>query len=266
VAVCSASRDAVLDQLVLSAEQRWGYKALVRLSASPTASDIPVISTGFPDFDSSLGIGGIPRGRITQLFGSPSSGKATLAVKLLAMSQVNNGLAVYIDLGRSFDPVYAAGLGVDLDRLLVVRPDNMAAALKITVSLVCSKEPDLIVFDSANFAVERPKNVPENVIRSRSWLMSKALRSLAGLVDKSNMALIFVDEIPAGNVSKEDQSDLAMRFYSSIRVSVSRGNWLFTGADVVGWTAKTLVVKNKLAAPLGTANLRIVYENRLYAA
>jgi recombination protein RecA len=126
VAVCSASREAVLDQLVLSAEQRWGYKALTRLSSAPTASDIPVITTGFPEFDSALGVGGIPRSRITQLFGSPSSGKATLAIRLLSMSQINDGLAVYIDLGRSFDPVYASGLGVDLDRLLIVRPDNMA--------------------------------------------------------------------------------------------------------------------------------------------
>ncbi|MCL5257221.1 MAG: DNA recombination/repair protein RecA [Chloroflexi bacterium] len=273
-------RSILLDQLILSAEQRWGYKALVRLSPSSTVSCVPVIPTGFSSFDSVLGIGGIPRGRISEIFGARSSGKTTLVMKLIAMGQLNGGVAAYIDLLHTFDPVYATQLGIDLGHLLVARPNNLAEALRIATSLSCSKDVALIIFDyttssSGNSKEENahlPK-VPDSPIKGsqphqeiRSHLMSTGLRNLLSLIDKSGAALVFINDLCSINGKEESTGGLAMKFYSSVRVNVSRKDWIRCRADIAGWVARVTVVKNKLAPPFGATELEIIHENRLRAA
>lgn len=276
-----ADRSSILDQLILSTEQRWGYKALVRLSPSSTVPRVPVIPTGFPDFDSALGIGGIPRGRISEIFGTRSSGKTTMVMSLMTISQLNGGVAAYIDLSHTFDPVYATQLGIDLGHLLIARPNGLAEALKVALSLSCSKDVALIVFDctmssggslqegrthllkSSGPPVRSSRPHPRSI---RSQLMSIGLRNLVGLIGKSNTTLVFVNDLLRIDGKEESTGGLAMKFYSSVRVNVSRKDWVRCGMDIAGWLARVTVIKNKLAPPFGAAELEIIHENRLRAA
>lgn len=239
-----------LEMTVLQIQRRWGPKALRRLEASTAGIEIPHIPTGFDKLDKALGIGGIPRSRITEILGPITSGKTTIALKIIAYAQDRKDIAAYIDLSRTLDPDYAFRCGVDLRKLLIVQPDSGREALAIANSLVSSRGLAAIVFDSVSSLLGET---------SSPQLMSEALRQLTGPLADSACALIFltslcfggpcVTDITQGGPSSKDNylSGFALRHYASVRLLVGREKWIKRYGDITGYRAEVTVVKNKLA-------------------
>lgn len=249
-----------LEMTVLQIQRRWGPKALRRLEASTAGIEIPHIPTGFDKLDKALGIGGIPRSRITEILGPITSGKTTIALKIIAYAQDRKDIAAYIDLSRTLDPDYAFRCGVDLRKLLIVQPDSGREALAIANSLVSSRGLAAIVFDSVSSLLGET---------SSPQLMSEALRQLTGPLADSACALIFltslcfggpcgisiprggpcVTDITQGGPSSKDNylSGFALSHYASVRLLVGREKWIKRYGDITGYRAEVTVVKNKLA-------------------
>jgi len=247
-------------------ERQFGKGSIMRLGAKEFAP-ISSISTGSIGVDAALGVGGVPRGRIIEIFGPESSGKTTLSLHIIAEAQRTGGLAAFIDAEHALDAEYAKKLGVDIDNLLVSQPDSGEQALEIAEVLVRSNSIDVIVIDSVAALVPRAElegEMGDSHVGLQARLMSQALRKLTGIVSKSKTCMVFINQIREkigvmfGN-PETTTGGRALKFYSSIRLDIRRTNQIKEGEEVVGSRVKVKVVKNKCAAPFRQAEFDVGY-------
>lgn len=264
--IMDLNKQKALDAALGQIEKQFGKNTIMRLGDTPTLA-VDVVSTGSLTIDIALGIGGLPKGRIVEIFGPESSGKTTLTLQAIAQCQKAGGVCAFIDAEHALDPVYARNLGVDLDNLLVTQPDNGEQALEIADHLVRSGAVDLIVIDSV--AALTPKaeiegDMGDSHMGLQARLMSQALRKITGNAKRSNCMVIFINQIrmKIGVMFGSPETTTggnALKFYASVRLDIRRVGQVKSGDEITGSATKVKVVKNKMAPPFKEALFNIMY-------
>ena len=262
----SKEADKTLEQVLKDIEKQFGKGAVMKLGEH-AHQKVEVISSGSITLDTALGIGGYPKGRIIEIYGPESSGKTTFALHAIAEAQKNGGKAAFIDAEHALDPVYASKLGVNINELLLSQPDNGEQALEITEALVRSGAISIIVIDSVAALVPQAEiegEMGDSHVGLQARLMSQALRKLSGIINKTNTVAIFINQLREkvgvmfGN-PEVTPGGRALKFYSSVRLEIRRGEQIKLGTDIIGNKANIKVVKNKMAPPFKTCSVDIMY-------
>ena len=258
--------DSALDQVLADIEKQFGKGAIMKLGEQEHTK-VKVSSSGSLSLDIALGVGGYPKGRIIEIYGPESSGKTTVALHTVAEAQKQGGIAAFIDAEHALDPVYAKALGVDIDNLIISQPDTGEQALEICDALVKSEAVSIIVIDSVAALVPQAEidgEMGDSHVGLQARLMSQALRKLSGSINKTNTIVIFINQLREkvgvlfGN-PETTPGGKALKYYSSVRLDIRRGEQLKQGSEVIGNKTTIKVVKNKVAPPFKTAVVEIMY-------
>lgn len=259
-------KDKALEDALKCIEKAYGKGSVMRLGERPHV-DVDVIPTGSILLDQALGVGGYPKGRIVEIYGPESSGKTTLALEAVAQAQLKGGRAAFIDAEHAIDPEYASKLGVDIDELILSQPDSGEQALEICEMLASSGAIDIIVVDSVAALVPQAELdgvMSDNQVGLQARLMSKGMRKIAGILNKTGTVVIFINQLreKVGVIYGNPETTTggrALKFYASIRIDIRRAEAIKSGSDIVGNSVKVKIVKNKVAPPFKSCNIDMIF-------